>query len=369
MITQFELFSNLLSLNCPLFYVNIALMNERKDNLNGLRILAMLLIYIYHVYSWRYGSNHVLNYMKIYGGYMGNSVFFCLSGYLISSSCRTMIADRSLSFRSYIVRRFLRLYPMFLITNLINLCGTLALHGTEAFDLKRTVFSILMLNGGVIDAGAPWSVSGWFACVLFFCYVVYFLLARLAKNEKLFIALCGIIFIEGLDIMLLDTGLPLLHEGLYEGVAPFFAGCFIASAGGKKKLCAITALILGTAAVLLTFLFFRSNREWIYMQLMNVGCAGPLILMAALWIKPLSAFLSLPPLAGAGTLSGMLFFWQGIYFGFWNELVLKRMDLKNRGIIFILFFALCLGAAAVTGFLWKKFTAPMAARLKKGNDK
>lgn len=80
-------------------------------HLNGLRALAFLGVVLFH---FKHGCE---------GGFLGVDVFFVLSGYLMTRSIRSQIEKGTFSYRSFIVRRFWRLYPALLCTIL----GTLLL--------------------------------------------------------------------------------------------------------------------------------------------------------------------------------------------------------------------------------------------------
>ena len=60
-------------------------------------------------------------YIELYGGDFGNSMFFMLSGFLLSAGYRNRLSSGTVPFQDYMLRRLAKLYPLYLITNLAAL--------------------------------------------------------------------------------------------------------------------------------------------------------------------------------------------------------------------------------------------------------
>lgn len=103
---------------------------ERIQSLDILRTVALVLICVYHWFSYR-------------GTYIGVIIFFALSGYLVT----TGLLSRDFSVFSVINRRLRKVYPSLLIVILIS---TIALYfvnnGLEMKYKYSALFSILGLN-------------------------------------------------------------------------------------------------------------------------------------------------------------------------------------------------------------------------------
>ena len=103
---------------------------ERIQSLDILRTVALVLICVYHWFSYR-------------GTYIGVIIFFALSGYLVT----TGLLSRDFSVFSVINRRLKKVYPSLLIVILIS---TIALYfvnnGLEMKYKYSALFSILGLN-------------------------------------------------------------------------------------------------------------------------------------------------------------------------------------------------------------------------------
>lgn len=94
--------------------------NERQNNIDLLRAIAVISVFIHHA-QHAYGGN--FPFLGDYGGQFGPQLFFLISGYLISASCQKH------SLRDYAIHRIFRIMPAYLaffiiigiITNTVNL--------------------------------------------------------------------------------------------------------------------------------------------------------------------------------------------------------------------------------------------------------
>src|SRR6202042_1905766 len=78
---------------------------RRIDSLDGLRALAVLLVFVGHV-----------DQRGLPGGYIGVEVFFIISGYLITSLLlRENAHTGTIRLRHFYIRRMLRLWPALLL--------------------------------------------------------------------------------------------------------------------------------------------------------------------------------------------------------------------------------------------------------------
>ena len=103
---------------------------QRIQSLDILRAVALVLICVYHWFSYK-------------GTYIGVVIFFALSGYLVTGG----LLSRDFSIFSVINRRLKKIYPSLLIVILIS---TIALYfvnnGLEDKYKYSALFSILGLN-------------------------------------------------------------------------------------------------------------------------------------------------------------------------------------------------------------------------------
>lgn len=162
---------------------------ERIQSLDILRTIALVLICVYHWFSYK-------------GTYIGVVIFFALSGYLVT----TGLLSRDFSVFSVINRRLRKVYPSLLIVILIS---TIALYfvnnGLEMKYKYSAIFSILGLNniyqifskmsyfdnfGIILPLTHIWALS-----FLIQIYVFFPLLLQGLKKLKLKNNTIGIIFL------------------------------------------------------------------------------------------------------------------------------------------------------------------------------
>lgn len=90
----------------------------RIQFLDGFRGLAILLVVIYHAYAqwpehYPYGDNYAdIPVIKL--GWLGVQLFFLISGFVIF-----MTLDKTESFRAFIYKRWIRLFPAMLVASLL----------------------------------------------------------------------------------------------------------------------------------------------------------------------------------------------------------------------------------------------------------
>lgn len=82
--------------------------------LTSLRALAAAMVFFLH-YSEQYRADHTHELLSVFlrGGYEGVSVFFVLSGFLLTLSIRKELAAHTFNIRRYTLRRAARIYPLY----------------------------------------------------------------------------------------------------------------------------------------------------------------------------------------------------------------------------------------------------------------
>ncbi|MEZ4410442.1 MAG: acyltransferase [Polyangiales bacterium] len=90
--------------------------------IDGLRAVAIFLVILYHVWRWRGGAPSVALATVAYNGWCGVDVFFAISGYLITGILLDL-RDRPSRWRTFFVRRTLRIFPLYYATLAALLAG------------------------------------------------------------------------------------------------------------------------------------------------------------------------------------------------------------------------------------------------------
>lgn len=174
------------------------MMSARPEltGLTVLRLLAALFVLLFHS---RYFSEGSLLEIPIYAlfssGWLGVDIFFVLSGFVIS-----YVYSNQLRFGRYLLRRFARIYPAYLISTLAALLISLVL-GKPTFASYEGIdvlMNLLMLQGWYGDWRVSvnfvsWSVSAEWAAYLLFPALIW--AARLIPLNWLGVILPLVLFV------------------------------------------------------------------------------------------------------------------------------------------------------------------------------
>ncbi len=120
--------------------IDIQLNRKFREDINGLRALAVILVLLYHLDT---------NYFE--RGFLGVDIFFVISGYLISRNILFELKSDDFSFKNFYIKRIRRLFPALLFTLIITL---VAAH----FFLAESSLNRL----GKVSLSAMLSVSNFF---------------------------------------------------------------------------------------------------------------------------------------------------------------------------------------------------------------
>lgn len=296
---------------------------RRFHSLTGLKGIFTLLIVFFHTLPTTplISAIPLTSFIGIYGGTLGNYMFFMLSGFLICHTYKDRIAGKTVAFPHYLVRRLKKLYPLYIVTNIAALLVTMVQYGMSAVNLRLMAFTALLQAGGGLDGVHPYNGPTWFVSALFVCYIAYYFLAYHAKNPTQYA--CGIVFgiVWGYTLLCEKWHLPFCHEQNGAAFLNFFLGCALAelfpriTAKTHRWLQPVSILALGVSAVLL----LRYGVEIICgdsrVAFAFVIC--PLVIYLALEQKAFVWLLESRPFRLLGSLSVSLYFWHFvIYDGF-----------------------------------------------------
>lgn len=152
-------------------------MNKSKlPALTGLRGIAAYLVVIAHAadISFDYGSGSIAQPYTSRIAYLGMSIFFILSGFVIHYNYSTLIGGGERFRRSYnfIVARLARIYPLYIIV-LIFFCGKSAF---PSFSENRfALFSYLTLTQSWANLQGLFFPPSWSVSTEWFFYLVFVL--------------------------------------------------------------------------------------------------------------------------------------------------------------------------------------------------
>ena len=169
--------------------------------LTGIRALAAFMVYIHHYNPFS---------VAIFGQYchdffsefhIGVTVFFVLSGFLI---CNRYYEEQNFSFKSYFIKRFARIYPMyFLLTTFTFLFFAIFHSQTNIIDLKNYFFNISLLKGFSDDLKFTGIAQSWSLTVEEVFYLLAPIFFLLIKKNKLFLLITPLFFV-GFGLLLVS---------------------------------------------------------------------------------------------------------------------------------------------------------------------
>ncbi|EMW7730566.1 acyltransferase, partial [Yersinia enterocolitica] len=110
-----------------------------RDDLDGLRAVAVIAVFFYHCHLTISG----INFLK--GGFFGVDIFFVLSGYLISNIIRESLNKGKVDFLNFYIKRFKRIYPALLVISLLtSIVAYQLLLPDELFSYGKSLLSSLL---------------------------------------------------------------------------------------------------------------------------------------------------------------------------------------------------------------------------------
>jgi peptidoglycan/LPS O-acetylase OafA/YrhL len=208
--------------------------------LDGLRFLAFLLVFIHH--HQLFLSIPQLAFLSNFG-WIGVDLFLTLSAFLIT---KLLIEEHQktgqISFKFFFLRRILRIWPPYFLTVLLSICVSIYLNGVFDFKLSNRLMGLLTFTDNIISAFKGfnplpytthlWTISYEEQFYIVIPFAIYFLI-KCSKQQRLkyfFIicfvgTACKLLFIfKSLPHPVIWT-LPFAHfESILLGVAIAFGG-------------------------------------------------------------------------------------------------------------------------------------------------
>ncbi len=304
-------------------------------SLTGLKGLFIWIIVWYHTAPITPLTEAIpLNsFVKLYGGTLGNDMFFLLSGFLMAMGYRDRIREGRVPFAGYLKRRLEKLYPMYLMTNLAALLLTVWQFGMSGINLKRIVFALLLQSGGGLESTHPYNGPAWFVSALFVCYLAYYALTYHAKQATAYRCGLGAAIAWGYTLLAAGWSLPFCHEQNGAAFLNFFLGCALAEVwpylpkAPRHQLLAFLAL--GGSG----YLLMRYGVEVIAgdSQVAFAFVICPLILYLAAENRLAAGFLNSRPVAWLGNISMAVYFWHFVVYDAYRWIFWKRYPGQEIG--------------------------------------
>lgn len=288
---------------------------KRFDSLTGLRGIFILMIVFYHMggyFDAPFAS--VLRLPYKWGGVMGNSFFFMLSGFVISCGYRDRILGRQVDFGGFIKKRLIRIYPMYLVTDILQACFLVYEQGM-IINFKNIVSNIFMVTTGWVDDIYPYNISSWFVSVLLLCHIIYYVLCRAAReNPKLVLYLEIGLVLWGYLLLSKGWDVPFCYAHDGEGMLNFFVGCILFEIYEKNSARGNRRLLGGLLCLAAGFLFLSHQVGFEQFsgdsRLPFAFLICPAAVLAALELRWIGKILESRPFMKLGQISMNIFFWH-----------------------------------------------------------
>lgn len=162
-------------------------LNKKNESIDAFKFILSLCIVFHHIYCnlkrWNYADNEID--ILIYGSgmYFAVDAFFIISGFFLYGSYERKNKN-GVSLASYVVNRYKRLIPEFVIVLLLNIIIDIYLSNKINYSLIiPSILFISDINGiGTIVSGA-WYVS----CLFFISIFFFWLLIKFNDVGKFYI--------------------------------------------------------------------------------------------------------------------------------------------------------------------------------------
>ena len=332
---------------------------EKKGNfpaLTALKGLFILIIVLHNTLSAAPLFENIPGtaFLIRFGGFLGNSMFYILSGFLLSAGYQSRIRDHRISFREYLLRRLKKLYPMYILSNAAMLILEILQYGVSAINIHRLVFTALLVR-------SPYNTPTGFLCAVFTCYILFFLFCHAAKSRTHYVSYLILGVIAGYMLISLNLDLPYLTARSGVAYMNFFLGCILAEIYPRisENLHRWLQPLFLVLVPLLMLLMLSCGVEIIAgdVQVCFSFVLCPMILYLA-WGKGIvSRVLQLRGFVALGKISSCVFFWHMVIYSAFT-LVTRGSSIREPQ--YLLYFVLMLALSTIASILEANFSRKKA---------
>lgn len=326
--------------------------SQRIAGLDGLRGLAVTLVLGFHLYP-----------RLVPGGWLGVSLFFTLSGFLITTVILRDLEKEAFSFKTFYARRVRRLVPAaVLVLTLFALTWTL-LGWFDENHRSDVLFALLQIsNWQQIWEGVPYGtalaspvVHYWSLAIEEQAYLVLPLLIVLSGRTRLLKIAIGLFALSSLATFLADGSQSIIYFGTHTRAAEILAGviaaAFLHNTTWRPQRNIATALsLVGVSYLIWAAVFVHLKDNLVYSGgLLFTGIVSASVIVA-LPESRIAQFFDLRPFVWLGTVS------YGVYLLHWPILLtLKRTELPDWSVPLLTLVLTLLGATV----MYRAYELPM----------
>jgi len=328
---------------------------QRIAGLDGLRGLAVTLVLGFHLYP-----------RLVPGGWLGVSLFFTLSGFLITTVILRDLEKDTFTFKAFYARRVRRLLPAaVLVLTLFALTWTV-LGWFDKNHRADVLFALLQIsNWQQIWEGVPYGtalaspvVHYWSLAIEEQAYLVLPLLIVLSGRTRLLKVAIGLFALSCIATFLADGSQSTIYFGTHTRAAEVLTGVIVAAVfhntswRPQRNIATIISAV-GISYLVWASLFVHLKDNLVYSGGLLFTAVISASVIATLPQSPIAALFNLRPLVWLGTIS------YGIYLLHWPILLtFKRTDLPHWAVPL---FTLALSLAAAK-LMYRMFELPMRFR-------
>jgi len=292
---------------------------ERRQaypSISGLRGLAILGVVFFHTLLLTPLMQTIpfSTLLKVHGGRFGIFSFFMISGFLMSHNYFSAIHNRELRFGDFLRRRLLRIYPIYLASNLAMLGIYILRDGLSSIDLDEFLMMVFLQAGGGLTYVQPYNYPTWFVSSLLICYLLYFAVTYHTKNTTQYRCCLVALVLIGYILTKNIWTVFFLYTANGFAVLAFFLGVMIGDAYPLLTAHRKRQLLVGSAAILI-IVGFMAVRFGFHNITTNIASLFsfficPEVLFIALACPPVVKILQWKPIRFLGKISTSIFFWH-----------------------------------------------------------
>lgn len=330
---------------------------KRLDALTGLKAVCCLMIVFYHTFKpTAENLQGIVSFINTYFADFGNTLFFLISGFLMAYFYRERISKKEITFSKFIVKKLIKLYPLFLISNVVCMFVAIGDDGIQAFDINRFISMIFIANGGTLEYFEFYNFPAWFAGVVLWCYVVYFFVAYHTKeNNTFYYSLLVLLVILGYVALGHSFNIPFFYDLTGKGYQNFFMGCILAdvykSLKNNKKI-EYGALIALALFLLLAVIDDRGFGEYCG-SFPNVVAffLGPILVYILLTNGFINAVFAAKPMYAFGKISISMFYWHVVLSWFYSYTIKDVIIDSSTYFVYYLFYWISLILICIVSYV------------------
>ena len=257
-----------------------------------------------NIFKWSYSN-----------GWMLVELFFMLSGFGMFLGYGDKIIKRELTFKQYIMKRILKLYPLFFLTTILvtileiwhkHLTGKTFIYGY--FDCWHFFMNLILCQDGIFGTEFSFNAPSWCISICFILYIIHFAIMYFSKEKINAIYSYIILTFIGLSFFSMGWNYPfILNLMVGRGLSCFSIGVILANIYlNSDKLN--TTLIGYLSLIILTLSYLIHNIRYNIIIIGNVRLIfimiiSPLIIFSCLYVSWINKFLSIKPMKFLGSLS------------------------------------------------------------------